>query len=90
MSKLTEWLRQNSSGDYRKCYEAAYRIEHLERVLVQAREALKDSDVRVYELCSTFSTPEPEATRKRTADAIAAIDEAMKIPIAQTPRSAQQ
>lgn len=80
MSKLTERLRQCPYMDEYPAImdEAADHIEHLERVLVQAREALKDSDVRVYELCSTFSTPEPGATRKRTADAIAAIDEAMK------------
>lgn len=57
--------------------QAADRIEHLERVLAQAREAIEDSDVRVYELCSTFSVPEPQATRDRAAKAISAIDEAL-------------
>lgn len=81
MSDIVNRLREFvaiDGGDISDVEQAADYIEHLERVLAQARGALKDSDVRVYELCSTSSVPEPAATRARTAKAIAAIDEALK------------
>lgn len=89
MSKLTEALEilndHSTTQEAIRAMEkaAAYieqkkaRIEHLERVLVQARYAMQ------YHM---------DQTRPifNTQTAIAAIDEALQIPIAKPPRSAQQ
>ena len=62
------------AADFKNAKDAADRIEALEAALRQAREALADSNQKVYELCSTFSVPKPEATHGRNAAVLSAIN----------------
>jgi hypothetical protein len=74
MSDLVKRLRDFTKSEIVRI-DAADRIEALEAALRQAREALADSNQKVYELCSTFSVPKPEATHGRNAAVLSAIND---------------